>query len=99
MITYGKPYKPASPDSIRRWAKQLFTDAKIRGFTPHSCRAASTNKAMAIMNINIEDILRKGCWKNANNFYKVFYRDILFLEDEAHFTKNFKKCKFLVFKY
>ena len=45
IITYGKPYKPASPDFIRRCVKELFTDAKLCDFTPRSCRAVSTNKA------------------------------------------------------
>lgn len=57
-----KPNKPASPDSIRRCIKGLFTDAKICDFTPHICRKASTSKVMAI-NVNIEDTLTKAAGK------------------------------------
>ena len=58
IITYGKSYKPASIDSIRRWVKELFTESRIDNFIPHSCHAASASKAMAI-NISIEHIIRK----------------------------------------
>ena len=44
IITNGKPHKPASIDSIRRWVKELFTDVRIDNFTPHSCHAASASK-------------------------------------------------------
>ena len=86
IITYGKPYKPASPDPIHGWVKGLFTDAKIWYFTLRSCLAASTSKEMD-MNINIEDILRKGCWKNANKFYRFCHRNILYRADDVDFQK------------
>ena len=37
--------------------------------------------------INIEKILRKGFWKNANNFYKFYHRDILYWAYDADFLK------------
>ena len=57
--------KPALPNSIRKWVKELFTEAKTCDFTSHICQVASTSTAKAM---NIEGILRNSCWKNANNF-------------------------------
>ena len=51
-----------------------------------SCNVASMSKAIAV-SINIEDILRKDCLKNANSFYKFYHRDILYRADEADFQK------------
>ena len=46
IITFGKPYHPASKDTIARWIKDLMrisgVDTEI--FKPHSCRSASTSK-------------------------------------------------------
>ena len=86
LLTYGKPYKPAAIDSIRRWVKELFTEANIFEFTPRSCPAASTGKAN-YLNVSIEDILKKGCWKNAQNFYKYYNKEILFQADDADFQR------------
>ena len=59
-------------------------------FTPRSCRAALTSKEM-IMNINIQDIPRKGCWKKANNFYKFYHRDLI-LGRWRRLPKNYWEC-------
>ena len=66
---HKKPNKPASPDSIRRCIKGLFTDAKICDFTPHICHPD------------------KGCWKNANTFYRFYHSDILYRANDADFQK------------
>lgn len=80
ILTYGKPYRSTPPDSIHWWVKEIFTDTKIYHLTPHSCQWVLTNKVMA-MNVNIEDILRK----DANSFYKFYYRGILYLTYDAGF--------------
>ena len=76
LITYGKPFRMASPDTIRRWIKDLFTKCNIYDFSAHSCRSASTSKA-ATTSINIEDILKKGCWKNEKTFQKFYNKEII----------------------
>ena len=46
FITTTKPFRPASRDSIRRWAKNIMQDAGINTnlFKPHSTRSAVSSK-------------------------------------------------------
>ena len=46
IVTYEKPYNPASSDTISRWIKYEFGKAGINTnvYKAHSCRAASTRK-------------------------------------------------------
>ena len=65
FITYRKPYRTASIDTLRRWIKETFAETNlIENFTRHSCRSASTTKAFN-MKLDILDILGKTCWSNA----------------------------------
>jgi len=68
IITYGKPYKAASIDTIRRWIKELFENCGLTNFSPHSCRSASTSKAHD-MGVDVQTIMKKACWKNCGTFY------------------------------
>ena len=63
IITIKKPFKGASTDIMRRLVKDNFALNNIVDFSPHSCRAASTSKVKN-MEVNIDDILKQGCWKN-----------------------------------
>lgn len=76
IITYGKPYKEASIDTVRRWVKDIFKINEIFDFTPHSCRSASTSKAKAI-NVDITEILKRGCWKNEKTFRSFYDKEIV----------------------
>ena len=89
FITYGKPYKAASIDTMRRWIKELFADVNIVNYTPHSCRAASTSKASNI-NIDIENILKLGCWKNEKTF-RLYYEKEIISKDIIDFNKIMEK--------
>ena len=86
VITHGKPYREASIDTLRRWVKELFIQTNIINFTPHSCRAASTSKAKLI-NVNIDEILHTGCWKNEKNFLIYYNKEIKRAPDEVDFYK------------
>ena len=68
IITYGKPCKVVSADTIRRWIKDLFQTCSIVGITAHSCQSASTSKA-AFLEINMDLALQLSCWK-PETFYK-----------------------------
>jgi len=83
FITYGKPYRAASIDTIRRWVKDLFNECNIN-FSTHSCRSASTSKAHDC-GINLTDILTKGCWKNCKTFLEHYKKDII-QESEVDFN-------------
>ena len=57
ITSYGNPYKSALPDFIRRWIKELFTDAKIGKFI-HNCCHAGSNSAAMTMNIHCVKSIR-----------------------------------------
>ena len=63
IITFGKPYHPASEDTIARWIKDLMRISGVATdiFKPHSCRSASTSKAH-ITGVSIDNILKCGQW-------------------------------------
>lgn len=91
IITLKKPYKGASVDTMRRWIKKVFVKNNIVDFSPHSCRAASTSKAKSL-DVNIEDIIAKGCWKNRKNFFKYYDKEIVqYASDDIAFNKICEK--------
>ena len=64
--------KLASIDTLRIWIYNLFSDSQVlKNFMPHSFRAAATIKTKKLI-VNIEDILKQGCWKNMNTFKKYY---------------------------
>ena len=76
FITYQKPQRTASIDTLRRWIKETYAETNlIENFTPHSCRSASTAKAFN-MNLDILVILRKACWNNAKTFLQYYKKEI-----------------------
>ena len=75
IITHRKPFKGASIDTMRRWIKDIFIVNNIVNFSPHSCRAASSSKAKQI-DVNIDEIIRRGCRKNWKNFFKFCDKEI-----------------------
>ena len=89
FITYGKPYKAASIDSLRRWAKDLFSECNIL-HSPHSCRSASTSKA-ALVGIDLDSIFKKACWKNQKTFLNHYKKNITVAEEPPDFNKIITK--------
>ena len=78
LITYGKPHKPVSRDSVRNWIKNELTSAGVDTtiFKPHSCRSASLSKAK-VNGVPTSIILEKGGWKRESTFKKFYYIDII----------------------
>ena len=66
------------------WFIFRFAVAKI--FMPHSCRAAATHKVKKL-NVNMEDILKQGCWKNMETFKKHYEKEIIYYADDVNFMK------------
>ncbi len=83
IVTYGKPHKPASTDTISRWIKDTLRDSGINVdvFTSHSCRAASTSKAFAV-GVPLHEILKRANWSRAETFHKHYKRTIVPTNDE-----------------
>ena len=68
IITYGKPCKVISADTIRRWVKDLFQTCNLVGITANGSQSASTSKA-ASLEIKMDLALQLSCWK-PKTFYK-----------------------------
>lgn len=76
LLTYGKPVKAASRDSIRRWTREVLKSAGIDTsiFSPHSVRSASTSKA--VLRLPLNTILQTAGWTRESTFRKYYKKDI-----------------------
>ena len=82
FITYGKSFRAAEIDSMRRWVKDLFIETSIlKEYTPRTCRSAATSKASQL-NVDIAKILKQGCWKNAKTFFNFYKKDTVYYAAE-----------------
>ena len=62
---------------MRMWVKDLFIERSIlKEYTSRTCRSAATSKASQL-NVDIAEILKQGCWKNAKTFYNFYKKDIV----------------------
>ena len=87
IITLRKPFKGTFIDTKRRWIKDIFIVNNIVNFSPHSCRAASSSKAKCI-DVNIDEIIRRGCWKNRKSFFKYYDKEITeYAPDDIDFNR------------
>ena len=87
IITLRKPFKGTFIDTKRRWIKDIFIVNNIVNFSPHSCRAASSSKAKCI-DVNIDEIIRRGCWKNRKKFFKYYDKEITeYAPDDIDFNR------------
>ena len=78
FITFIRPHKWVSKDTIDRWVKIMMQQAGVdeRLFKPHSTRAASTSKAYCA-NVPLASIIKAGSWKSDWNFQKFYNKPIL----------------------
>ena len=82
FISYGKLFRAAAINSMRRWAKDLSIATSIlKEYTPHTCRSAATSKASQL-NVDNAEILKQECWKNAKTFFNFHKKDILYCTPE-----------------
>ena len=75
IITHRKSFKGTPIDTMRRWIKDIFIVNNIVNFSPHSCQTASSSKAKQI-NVTIDEINRRDCWKNRKNLFKFYDKEI-----------------------
>ena len=78
LISYVKPHKDISRDTVARWIKTVLhrsgIDTKIYG--AHSFRAASTSRAK-LKAVPVQEILEKAGWSNERTFSKFYDKKIL----------------------
>ena len=77
LLSFQKPFKPVSKDTIARWIKNDLKDAGIdtTKFGAHSTRAASTSAA-AEARTPLDVILESTGWSNCGTFAK-FYQKLI----------------------
>ena len=77
FISYHKPHKGVSRDTISRWVKHVLEAAGIKTsiYTPHSTRAASTSKAH-MKSVPLDVIMKAAGWHSATTFNKFYNKPI-----------------------
>lgn len=77
LISYVKPYKHVTRDTISRWLKTVMSRSGIdvQRYGSHSVRSAATSKAK-INSVPMKDILQKAGWSNVRTFAKFYDKDI-----------------------
>lgn len=74
LITYKKPYRKASTQSISRWIKQTLAESgvDVGVFSAHSTRHASTSAA-ASAGVSIDTIRKTAGWSSSSLTFAKFY--------------------------
>lgn len=77
LLSFQKPFKPVSKDTISRWIKNVLKAAGIdtTKFGAHSTRAASTSAA-ARAGTPLEVILESAGWSNCGTFATFYQKPI-----------------------
>ena len=77
FISYQKPYKAVSRDTISRWAKQVLEAAGIdtNVYKSHSTRAASTSKAYS-RDVPLDVLMKAAGWTCVNTFHKFYNKPV-----------------------
>lgn len=77
LISFQKPFRPVSKDSVKRWIKLVMEMAGIdtTKFTAHSTRAASTSGAFNV-GVPIQTILSAAGWSQQSTFAKFYHKEI-----------------------
>ena len=89
IISFRKPYRPVSQDTISRWIKNEQADAGVNTsvFKAHSCLSASSSKAGNI-GVSLNETLKWECWKSKHTFRTYCSRDII-NEDNVDFEFHY----------
>lgn len=79
ILTYKRPHKPATSQSISRWIKQVLSASgvNVSTFSAHSTRHAATSTASA-SGVSLDIIRKTAGWTNkSQSFAKFYHRQIL----------------------
>lgn len=78
FISYIKPHKSVSTETISRWVKTVLCEAGIdvNYFTAHSTRAASTSSAIRA-GVVVDEILQAAGWSGMNTFAKFYNKPVV----------------------
>ena len=78
LISFQKPHKAVSVDTISRWIKTVLQQAGIdtKVFGAHSTRSASTSAAKA-NSVSLETIMKSAGWSQESTFTKYYQMPIV----------------------
>ena len=78
FISYVKPFKEVSRDTLTHWVRQVMAKAglDVSKFSPHSTRAASVSAAHRA-SVNLDDILKTAGWSSECCFAKYYNKPIV----------------------
>ena len=80
LLSYHKPHKPVSLDTVSRYLKTVLHAAGVDvKYTPHSTRSASTSAALA-RGTSIDDIMKCAGWSQQSTFLKFYKREAAFAQ-------------------
>lgn len=90
LLSYNKPHKEVSKDTVARWIKIIISRAGIdtKQFSAHSVRSAATSKAKQ-NSVPIVNILEKAGWSNVKTFARFYDKQII--TEDKFVTGIFKK--------
>ena len=78
FISYVRPHKTVSGDTVSRWTKETLRlcgiDTKV--FTAHSTTSACVSKANE-KNVPVHEIMAKAGWKSAETFRKYYNKPVI----------------------
>lgn len=77
FVSFIKPHKAVSKDTIARWCKETLkmSDIDVSKYSTHSSRAAATSKAKE-KGVPLKTIIDSAGWKNETMFAKIYDRRI-----------------------
>jgi hypothetical protein len=77
LLSYIKPFKPVSKDTIARWVKLVLRSAGIdvKKYSAHSCRASSTSSCKA-KGLTMKAIMEAAGWSNAGTFATFYEKPV-----------------------
>ena len=86
FLSYIKPFKPVSMDTLSRWIKNTLRDSGIdmNIFSPHSTRSASTTFDKQY--VPLETVLKTGGWRPMKTFALYYNKPVI--TDENNFATN-----------
>ena len=80
LITYNKPHRAASSDTIGRWQTVMITSGiDTQQFGAHSTRAAAASAAFS-KKVSVDTILSPAGWSNVQTFARYYNKPLLPLE-------------------
>lgn len=88
FISYVKPHKKISKDTLSRWIKLIMKKSGVDMdvFCPNSFRSASTSAAKR-MEITVDDIMKVAGWSTEKTFAKYYNKPVVVTPDISKILK------------